>query len=477
MQENRILFAHACTKGYSIWDRRNYFLNRPQFDKYYDKELFESLIKDKKFYEEDLLYAEGNIGGEFISQNMSTPSKVIHETISIDLLKKEIEDFKPTHVGFSVTMFGYELFKECSHYIRTNFPDIKILAGDVGALAPGTKMYADYICKGEGTKFVRELLGEDPNKDIFIPCTRIKRYRPNPLDSKNTIISHFGILTTNLGCGMGCDFCVTHALYGGNYFIGDPKSIKTAMIKMAENISNETKSNDISIILTDPLAFQNEKKWLQVIELLKGENYTFHVNALTTSRLIEKYSQKDRLLDKIQRSEEFELSLIELGIETVDPIYKKNIKTDWKLMLNGLHDRGIITVLSMIVGYDFHDRVAALKDVNTVISYEPMVLIVANLRIQYETKLWYDYTKANRLLDVPPEFRYLWGYQAFKHPHFEPRFKDCLPLMLEIRDEQDKMGRVYERAVDVIRKRNQTPYNQKLLMIGEGLKKLRKGKN
>ncbi|NHI94584.1 MAG: radical SAM protein [Candidatus Lokiarchaeota archaeon] len=473
MLQNKILFVHACTKGYSLWDRREYILSRPQFDKYYDKEFLEKTIDKKNYYEEDLLYSEGNIGGEFISQNISTPSKVIHEYLTIDILKREIEDFKPTHVGFSVTMFGYELFKECSHFIRSNYPNIKIIAGDVGALAPGTENYADHVCKGEGTRFIRMIFGEDPDKEIKIPCTKMKRFRPNPLDRNKQVQSYFGVLTTNLGCGMGCDFCVTHALYGGNYFIGEPESIKQAMLDMAKNISGNSKDYDISLVLTDPLAFQNEAKWLKVIELMKGESYFFHINALTSSRLLKKYGQKDRLLDKFQRSEEIELSLVELGVETVDPLYRKNIKTDWKQLLTDIHDRGIISTLSMIVGFDFHDKASAINDVNTVISYDPMVLIVANLRIQYETQLWYDYQKQNRLLDVPPEFRYLWGYQAFKHPHFEPRFKDCLPLMLEIRDEQNKLGRVYQRAINVIKRRKQSPYNQRLLNIGKMLQKLK----
>jgi hypothetical protein len=273
LSENRILFVYVNTKGYSLWDRKEYILSRPQFDKYYDKEFLESIIERKKPMEENILYTLGNVGGEFVAQNISTPSKVIAEPINIDILKKEIEEFHPSHIGFSVNLSAFELFKEYSHYMRQNYPKIKIIAGDVGALVPEITQYVDYVCRGEGVQFVRKLFNEDLEKPIQIPRTKLIRFSPNPLKPNEYIPSIFGALTTDLGCGIGCDFCITYALYKRNYIIGKALEIKQALVDIGNLIYAETKSNDISIVLTDPLALKDEKMWLDIINLMHGENF------------------------------------------------------------------------------------------------------------------------------------------------------------------------------------------------------------
>lgn len=478
MSKNKILFVYLNTKGYSLWDRKEYILSRPYFDHYYDKEFFENTVEKRQNFNEDLLYMVGNVGGEFIAQNIETESKVIHEPINIEVLKKEIEDFQPTHIGFSIVLNAYEIFKECVQFVRRNYPQIKILAGDVGALVPETKEYADYVCKGEGVGFVRKILGEDLARPIKIPCTRAVRYRPNPLNPKKYISSPFGILSTDLGCGMGCDFCITYALYRRNYIIGASQEIKDALIKIGDKISQETKKNDIPVILTDPLAFKDEKKWIEVINLMEGENFHFHFNVLTSSSLLMLYSKPGRLLDRFSHSEEMEISFVEVGLESFVQEYAKNRDINWNELVKTLKDFGIVTALSLIIGYDFHDKKNVIQDIETVISFDPAVIVPVNLRILYESRLWDQYEKQNRILSVPPEFRMLWGYQAFIHPIFKPRFQDCLPLMMEVDDRiRSNLGSVYENSLTVIKNRKMTTYNERLIMIAEELIKLKKQAN
>jgi len=40
--------------------------------------------------------------------------------------------------------------------------------------------------------------------------------------------------------------------------------------------------------------------------------------------------------------------------------------------------------------------------------------------------------KANKQIDIPPEFYYLHGFQSFKHDNFQQGFKDIWPLMYKI---------------------------------------------
>ena len=73
---------------------------------------------------------------------------------------KKIQQFKPTHVGFTIMLSAYNVFRKCVHFIRNRFPHVKIIAGAVGALIDETKNLADYTCIGEGVHFIRRLFNE-----------------------------------------------------------------------------------------------------------------------------------------------------------------------------------------------------------------------------------------------------------------------------------------------------------------------------
>ena len=50
------------------------------------------------------------------------------------------------------------------------------------------------------------------------------------------------------------------------------------------------------------------------------------------------------------------------------------------------------------------------------------------------TSLWEKLKRENRLLNLPPDFFYINGFQPFKHPHFRPGFVDMLPLIRDIHE-------------------------------------------
>lgn len=464
----RILFVYVDTYGFTIWDKKEYILNNPAFDPYYDKRFLEEILeKPRNSKVEDMIYAIGNVSGEFIAQNIETEAKVVHVPINVDLLHEEVSSFRPTHVGFTVMLAGYQIFKECCTYLRKNHPEIVTIAGGVGALVPETKQIADYVCIGEGTSFVRSILKEEIDAPIKIPRTIIKRRRPSPLNPKKLVENPIACLTTNLGCGKGCDFCITYALYGRNYHIGNAQEIANALVDMAEIVGAE----DLGVLITDPIGLANEGLWEQVIELLRGENHCFHISTMTTSSLARKYLQHGGLFDKFQHSEELEISLIELGLETtISEKYAKNKNANWRRLISDFSDRGIIPALSIIIGLEHHDRQNIFEDIMNAISLEPTILHATNLRVLYQTKLWHQYKRQGRLLKVPPEFRMLYGYQSFLHPKIEPRFKECLPILIECEELiSENLGSFYGRALDVIKNRVPTPYNERLIQIGEAV--------
>lgn len=473
-KDNRVLFVLCNSRtGYSLWAKKDEIINNPEFDPYYDKEFLEKTLgtRKRKGNNEDILYTLGNVGGQFLAQNIETPSRVVEDGINLKELERHIEEFQPTHVGFSVMLDSYRTFIQSSRFIRERYPNIKIIAGNVGSLVPGSVKHADFLCRGEGTLFLREILGENIERPIKVPSIVVKRFRPSPHNPKKFIETPTGVLVTNLGCNSGCDFCITYALYKSHYIIGDETGIKQALLEIGEKVDRP----NVTVIVADPIGLTNEKKWSTLIDIMRGENYCFHLNVMTTSKLVTKYSQNGGLLDKFKHSEEFEISLFQMGMETttLEGKYRKNQGAKWRRILKTLNDYGIISVLSAIMGFDHHDHATVKQDLHNIISLDPTILHLTNLRVLYETKLWHHYQNQRRLLDVPPEFRMLWGYQAFLHPHFKPRFQDCLPLMLELEEViQENIGNYYARATTVIKNRTKSAYNDRLIKIGEAMKSM-----
>jgi hypothetical protein len=60
------------------------------------------------------------------------------------------------------------------------------------------------------------------------------------------------------------------------------------------------------------------------------------------------------------------------------------------------------------------------------------MISVLNLTPNPGTSIWNGLKEENRLLNLPPDFYCIPGFQPFLHPNFAPGFKDMLPLLYEV---------------------------------------------
>ncbi|MFX0138809.1 MAG: hypothetical protein ACFFDN_34530, partial [Candidatus Hodarchaeota archaeon] len=155
-------------------------------------------------------------GLHLIAQNIPEKTTVL-ENPSPKLFIKEIKN-KYDMVGFYFVIPFFSKVLEMCKIVRNLSPNSKIILG-----GPGVQCFShstgkeeellelvDHVCRGEGVRFFRELLGEDIHQPVvqdlplggIIPfrCKFLRRYSP-------TLISA-------LGCTNSCEFCAASSFFG-----------------------------------------------------------------------------------------------------------------------------------------------------------------------------------------------------------------------------------------------------------------------
>lgn len=439
MSLNRFLIVHLRHVNY-FWEGLFQGLEKykallqndyPQIEKWISNELFElkpiwpeAPILD---YQWESSHGGKSITGEFIAINLNTPTKILYGFISAEQVINELEKAKEekhpySHVGFSIYVAAYSKFIECAKTVKRFDRNITTIAGNAGALFPGTDQYVDYICRGDGIPFLRRLFGEEVDKPYKLELIPQKLFfKFYGIEMKMRVVR----LVTKLGCPHKCDFCITHHLYDGKctkpFFT--PQQVHDKLVEFRKKI----KKKDLIIFFCEPQAIINKKWWYDLFELFEGEPEDYPITLLTSLGSIKEFD-----LDRITNSA-LRFSFVNLGIESFSQDYSKNIKhQETKKIIKKLENYGIGTYASFIIGFDHHTHESVWDEIRKFIDLDVAQIEIFNLRPLPETELWEIYKKAGRLLDVPYDFFYIPGFQPFKHPHFKPGFEDMLPLMYDI---------------------------------------------
>jgi hypothetical protein len=152
-----------------------------------------------------------------IQANISAPSALLDFPV-LSRFIEEIRDNDYDIVAISAIPPNYRKVETMCGLIRKHLPKAKIIVGGHIAGIPRLKerVNADYVVRGEGVRWFREFLGEDPEQAIKHP--RIfsgagARTMGMNLSEKEGMVA--ATLIPSVGCPMGCNFCATSAMFGG----------------------------------------------------------------------------------------------------------------------------------------------------------------------------------------------------------------------------------------------------------------------
>ena len=281
-----------------------------------------------------------------IQANIQAPCTLL-DFPSLDRFIDELRTNRYDVVGISSIVPNMLKVKKMCELVRQYQPDATIVVGGHVANVPDLdeRIDADQIVKGEGVRWFRGFLGEDPEQPIRHPQiwsgigTRNMGITP-----KATPGSVAAALIPSVGCPMGCNFCSTSAMFGGkgkfvNFFeTGDELFDVMCGIEESMQVS--------SFFVMDENFLLHRKRALRLLELMEQNDKSWALYVFSSANVLRSYS--------IDQLVSLGISWVWMGLEGEDSQYTKLHGTDASAMVRELQEHGIRVLGSTIIGLENH---------------------------------------------------------------------------------------------------------------------------
>lgn len=292
-----------------------------------------------------------------IQENLEADCTVL-DFPDLDRFIQEVSEHSYDIVGISGIVCNVGKVRKMCELIRQHLPRAKIVIGGHVTAIPDLEeqISADHIVRGDGIRWFREYLGEDPEKPVRHPAvhsgfgTRILGLSPkeNPADQA-------AILIPSVGCPMGCNFCATSHFFGG-------KGKGVAFYEKAEELfsvmcSLEEKLKIRSFFVLDENFLLFRERAERLLELMEehGKSWSFYV--FSSANIIRSYP--------VETLVRFGIRWIWMGLEGKNSAYSKLRGADTRSLVRTLQSHGISVLGSSIIGLDDHTP----ENMNSVIDW------------------------------------------------------------------------------------------------------------
>ncbi|MCP5053455.1 MAG: radical SAM protein, partial [bacterium] len=181
-------------------------------DEYGRKEALMEVLHNQVSREQGVFsmrFNQESYGLYLLAENISMP------TVSLDFPSQQrfIREIKKgyDYIGITFILPNYKKAVRMAQLIRQYSPGTKIILGGHGTALEGIedRVPCDYVCRGDGIRFLRELLGDDPEAPVKHPLRYSSQNRyilGTPVSNKRV---PEGIIMPGVGCDYGCRFCCT----------------------------------------------------------------------------------------------------------------------------------------------------------------------------------------------------------------------------------------------------------------------------
>jgi len=282
----------------------------------------------------------------FIQANIDAPC-VLLDFPTLDRFIAEIRENDYDIVGIS--SIGTNLLKveTMCKLVRRHLPDATIVIGGHVASIPNLeeRVDAEFIVRGEGVRWFRRFLGEDPDRPIRHPQidTGIGT-RALGSSGNNQSIEPTATLVPSVGCPLGCNFCSTSALFGGKgkyisfYETGD--ELFEIMCKLEASMGVQ------AFFVMDENFLLHRKRALRLLELMEAHDKAWSLHVFSSAKAIRSYS--------IDQLVSIGLSWLWVGLEGKDSGYSKLDGVDTFELVRQLQSHGVRVLGSTIIGLEHH---------------------------------------------------------------------------------------------------------------------------
>ena len=248
-------------------------------------------------------------------------------------------------IGISGIVVNVGKVAEMCRLVRRHSPrSTVVVGGHVTALRDIDHLVdANHIVRGEGVRWLRGHLGEDPDAPICHPHIRSAfGFRLMGLPNVGGGVS--ATIIPSVGCPLGCNFCTTSAFFGGKgkmvVYLETAQQIFEAMADAERALGVR------SFFIMDENFLLLKKRALALLELMKRHDKAWALYVFSSANAIRQYD--------INQLVELGIEWIWLGLEGEASGYRKLIGSDTLALTRELQAHGIAVLGSTIIGLDHH---------------------------------------------------------------------------------------------------------------------------
>ncbi len=363
---------------------------------------------------------------DFIAQNLRIPTTTLHYP-SMGRFRRELKKGYD-YVGIAFVASTMHKMIPMARAVRELAPGARIILGSYGTSLPEEELrpHADHICRGEGVAFMRELLGEDPDRPLEQPV--ITQHRtifsiPNPDFS--------GFVFAGLGCPNGCEFCATSHYHQRRYipFLRDGQSVLDAIYRLRGVYPRMR-----NFYITDEDFLLNPARGRGFLQAIRASDLpAISVSILSSVKALSQYSA-DELV-------EMGIDWIWIGYEGLRTGFEKMRGRSCRELFAELRRHGINVMASMILGMDYQTPEIVQQEFDELMDLRPAMTQYMLYNLDYGTPLHERLQAEGRVLQDVFMDRSKWDgtHLMFRHPHFSPEGISQLQLRL-YRDDFARLG-------------------------------------
>ncbi|MBI3049138.1 MAG: cobalamin B12-binding domain-containing protein [Acidobacteria bacterium] len=298
----------------------------------------------------------------FLRENISTPCTLL-DFPTRERFIRELRTCEYDMVGISSIVVNVGKVREMCRLVRLHSPHSTIVVGGHVTSIPGIERLidADHIVRGEGVRWLRAFLGEDPEAPIrhpLIPSSFGFRVMGVPVNENRR--SRSATIVPSVGCPMGCNFCTTSAFFGGKgkfvnfYDRGD--ELFRVMCDAERRLATR------SFFMMDENFLLHKRRALELLACMQEHGKPWSMYVFSSANAVRQYD--------IRQLVELGVEWVWLGLESSRTSYVKLAGADTLALTRELQGHGICVHGSTIVGMEHHTPDNIWDDLDRAIAHD-----------------------------------------------------------------------------------------------------------
>jgi hypothetical protein len=349
-----------------------------------------------------------SFGLYFIADNIEAEVTVL-DFPSRGRFAREVEQGAYDMVGISFITPNFDKAREMARIVREKSPRTEIVLGGHGAAIEGVEelIDCDHVVKGEGIRWMREHLGQDPDAPIrhpALPSAEWMNILGVPLRGPAA-----SLLVPGVGCVNGCSFCSTSHFFGKSYtpFLDSGKALFETACRVADERGTD------SFFVMDENFLKNRERALELLAEMERHQRFFRFHIFSSAEAITAFG-----VDNLVR---LGVDMVWIGFESRSRqfLFAKNHGIDARALVQDLRNRGIAVLASGILCMEHHTPDNIQQDIDFLVDLEADFVQFMLLTPLPVTALYRDHQRRG-LLRTDLSFQEWHGQKrlSFRHPAF-----------------------------------------------------------